>query len=83
MNWKQIHDHLLKGDLKRHSNRLVVFYVAIGSLSMVISLDYSDNVETYLAAGGGFLLGMSAEKFASRQIRRIATELLQQKNNQK
>jgi hypothetical protein len=76
LNWKQVHDNLLKSDLKKHSNKRIIFYASIGGLALAISMSYSNRLETYLAAGGGFLLGLSAEKFASRQIRRIAIDLV-------
>jgi hypothetical protein len=78
MNLKESHDRLLAQDLKRHWTGLIVLYASAGVLAVVVGMTISERASLWLVGLGGFLLGMSVEKFATRQIRRVAKKLAQE-----
>jgi hypothetical protein len=78
MNLKDVHDKLLAKDLKRHSGGLIALYAITGALAILVGGTISERAALWLVGTGGFLLGMSLEKFATRQIRRVARQLAEQ-----
>jgi hypothetical protein len=47
-------------------------------LAIVVGLTVSERASLWFMGLGGFLLGMGVEKFATRQIRRVAKKLAQE-----
>ncbi|NBX18398.1 MAG: hypothetical protein EBR09_13645 [Proteobacteria bacterium] len=75
MNLKLRHDQLLIKDLKRHSELLIYLYAVSAVAALTVGVTAADSTALWLVGGGGFLAGISVEKFATRQIRRIAKQL--------
>ncbi|NBO37138.1 hypothetical protein EBU99_00990 [bacterium] len=73
-----MHDKLLLKDLRWQSGGLIALYTITGALAVLIGGTICERAGLYLVGTGGFLLGMSLEKFATRQIRRVARHLAEQ-----
>jgi hypothetical protein len=78
MSLKDAHDKLLAKDLTRHSEGLIALYAITGLLAILVGPLISEEHSHWLVGAGGFLLGMGSEKFATRQIRRVAQQLAQE-----
>ncbi|MFZ9521689.1 MAG: hypothetical protein ACO3A4_14560 [Silvanigrellaceae bacterium] len=78
MDLKKTHDDLLAKDMKRQSGALVVLYLVTGVLAIVVGTMTPEKSSLWFVGLGGFLLGMSLEKLATRQIRRVAKQLAEQ-----
>jgi hypothetical protein len=72
------HDVALIKDLRHQSLWLILTYISVGLLALVVSLilDFDPWLESFSVFLSGLLVGISAEKLVTRQIRRIAARLL-------
>jgi hypothetical protein len=72
------HDELLLRDIQMQPVWLLWLYVAVGLGAAVFAAFILDwRAESLLAAGGGFLVALGAEKLVTRRIRLAALQTLQ------
>jgi len=66
-----LHDRLLTRDLARTRPWMIVLLLVAGILGFALGVLSDHSLSKYLTAISGFAVGVSAEKFAQVQVRRI------------